>query len=112
MQSDLNTKQFIHQVPDSIFKLNISIVELKLFLLICRFSYSGQQSTFSNAYAAQKLNVSARTIQRAVASLEAQGLIKKRSFDVYDKSKKTSKRILQTVYLPILSTNNAENACV
>lgn len=104
MQNDLNTKRFIHQIPDCVFDTNISFVELKLFLLICRFNYSGQNSTFSNRYAALKLNVSLRTIQRSILHLEELKMIQKRTFTLYEKNKKTPKRVLQVTYSPIFNT--------
>lgn len=111
MKSDLNIKQFNHQIPDSIFNTNISLVDLKLFLLICRFSYSGQQSTFSNRYAASKLNVSLRTIQRSILHLEDLAMIQKRTFTLYEKSKKTPKRVLQVIYSPIFNTEKEGLGC-
>ena len=75
MHTHNNTTGFIHQLPDYILNLNLTMTELRLYLLIKQFECSTQNTRVSSAYAVKKLNVDVRSIQRAIRVLRQKKLI-------------------------------------
>lgn len=67
-----------NRIYDSLFRGDMTLSELKVYLLIIRRTYGFNRSTtrLSNGFIASKIGTTVRTANRIVKSLEKKGLIK------------------------------------